>query len=47
MTHFDRPSRMDGPHGLRAWLLIFSEPLLARSWAQAASIRLRFVATLG
>jgi trans-aconitate methyltransferase len=28
MTHFDRPSRMDGEHGLRTWLALFSEPLL-------------------
>jgi trans-aconitate methyltransferase len=28
MSHFDRPSRMDGEHGLRTWLSIFSEPLV-------------------
>jgi trans-aconitate methyltransferase len=28
MTHFDRPSRLDGEHGLRTWLQLFSEPLL-------------------
>jgi len=28
LTHFDRPSRMDGEAGLRTWLSIFSEPLL-------------------
>jgi len=28
LTHFDRPSRMEGEHGLRTWLTLFSEPLL-------------------
>ena len=28
MTHFDRPSRMDGEQGLRTWLTLFNEPLL-------------------
>ena len=28
MTHFDRPSRMDGAQGLRTWLTLFNEPLL-------------------
>jgi hypothetical protein len=28
MTHFDRPSRMDGEEGLRTWLTLFNEPLL-------------------
>ncbi|HVZ74259.1 MAG TPA: methyltransferase domain-containing protein [Polyangia bacterium] len=29
LSHFDRPSRMDGAGGLRAWLTIFSAPLMA------------------
>jgi trans-aconitate methyltransferase len=28
LTHFDRPSRMDGEQGLRTWLTLFNEPLL-------------------
>src|SRR5262245_55322689 len=28
LTHFDRPSRMDGEEGLRTWLSIFSERLV-------------------
>jgi trans-aconitate methyltransferase len=28
MTHFDRPSRMDGAHGLRTWLSIFDASLV-------------------
>jgi len=28
MTHFDRPSRMDGEHGLRTWLSIFDQTLV-------------------
>jgi trans-aconitate methyltransferase len=28
LAHFDRPSRMEGEHGLRTWLTLFSEPLL-------------------
>jgi trans-aconitate methyltransferase len=28
LTHFDRPSTMEGDHGLRTWLTLFSEPLL-------------------
>jgi hypothetical protein len=28
LTHFDRPSRMEGEDGLRSWLALFSEPLL-------------------
>ncbi|HSZ84351.1 MAG TPA: methyltransferase domain-containing protein [Polyangia bacterium] len=28
MTHFDRPSRMDGEHGLRTWLSIFDASLV-------------------
>jgi len=28
MTHFDRPSRMEGEAGLRTWLTIFAEPLV-------------------
>jgi trans-aconitate methyltransferase len=28
LMHFDRPSRMEGDHGLRTWLALFSEPLL-------------------
>ncbi|HVR02345.1 MAG TPA: methyltransferase domain-containing protein [Polyangia bacterium] len=28
MRHFDRPSTMEGDHGLRTWLALFSEPLL-------------------
>ncbi|HTA21277.1 MAG TPA: methyltransferase domain-containing protein [Polyangia bacterium] len=28
MTHFDRPSRMDGEHGLRTWLTIFDEKIV-------------------
>ena len=28
MTHFDRPSRMDGEHGLRTWLTIFDASLV-------------------
>jgi trans-aconitate methyltransferase len=28
LTHFDRPSRMEGENGLRTWLTLFSEPLL-------------------
>ncbi len=28
MAHFDRPSRMDGEHGLRTWLTIFDEKIV-------------------
>jgi trans-aconitate methyltransferase len=35
MTHFDRPSRMAGANGLREWLTIFSEPLLAALGSRA------------
>jgi trans-aconitate methyltransferase len=29
LMHFDRPSRMEGEHGLRTWLTLFNEPLLS------------------
>jgi trans-aconitate methyltransferase len=28
LSHFDRPSKMQGAHGLRDWLTLFSRPLL-------------------